>query len=187
MDPAGKPGPQLPTGGRHRGPLQRAASANDTELLRRRSLREVVTDRAAPRPPRRPPPGTTLADRAANPSVTRPARDPAIQRRLGEALRHHATEGADQDERAALASDDPGCPRAPQPPPRAGGTGGDPTTAAPARCPEPPAVGGPPAAAWAAAKDGDGAAARGAGRACPTARQRWTLGVHAHPRVRRRR
>jgi hypothetical protein len=91
----------------------------DTELLRRRSLREVVADRRAARAARRagPPPGATLADWAANrSSVTRPTNDPAVQRRLGEALRHHATERSDQDERATLAFDDPGRPREPEPP-----------------------------------------------------------------------
>jgi hypothetical protein len=73
MDPAGKPGPQLPAGGRHRGPLKRAASANDTELLRRRSLREVVTDRAAP-PPAAPAPTRHHPGRPGRQPVGHPAR-----------------------------------------------------------------------------------------------------------------
>jgi hypothetical protein len=91
----------------------------DAELLRRRSLREVVADRRAARAARRagPPPGATLTDWAANrPSVTRPVRDPAVERRLGEALRARAAEHGEQDERAAMAFDDPGCPREPEPP-----------------------------------------------------------------------
>jgi len=91
----------------------------DTELLRRRSLREVVADRRAARAARRagPPPGAALAGWAANrPLVTRPTRDPAVQRRLGEALHGRAAEHAERDDLAALAFDDPGCPREPEPP-----------------------------------------------------------------------
>jgi hypothetical protein len=88
----------------------------DSEFMRRRSLREVVADRRAARAARRTgsPPGATLADWAAKrPLITQPAEDPAVQRRLGEALRGR---GADQDERAALAFDDPGGPRESEPP-----------------------------------------------------------------------
>jgi hypothetical protein len=91
----------------------------DAELMRRRSLREVVADRRAARAARRagPPPGTTLTDWAANhPSVTWPANDPAVQRRLGEALHSRAAECTEQDKLVALAFDDPGCPREPEPP-----------------------------------------------------------------------
>jgi len=91
----------------------------DTELLRRRSLREVVADRRAARATRRagPPPGATLAGWAANrPVVIRPTRDPAAERRLGEALRHHATERGEREDLATMAFDDPGCPRGPEPP-----------------------------------------------------------------------
>jgi hypothetical protein len=94
----------------------------DAEFMRRRSLREVAADRRAARATRRagPPPGVTLADRAYNrPSVTRPAKDPAAERRLGEALRSRTAERAERDERddlAAMAFDDPGCPREPEPP-----------------------------------------------------------------------
>jgi hypothetical protein len=88
----------------------------DTELLRRRLLREVVADRRAARAARRagPPPGTALADWAVNrPQVTRSAKDPAVERRLGEALHGHA---AERDEGAVMAFEDPGCPREPEPP-----------------------------------------------------------------------
>jgi hypothetical protein len=91
----------------------------DTELLRRRSLREVVADRRAARAARRtgPPPGTTLADWAANRSLAiRPAKDSAVGRRLGEALRGRAAERGEREDLAALAFDDPGCPREPEPP-----------------------------------------------------------------------
>jgi hypothetical protein len=91
----------------------------DSEFMRRRSLREVVSDRRAARAARLagPPPGATLADRLTNrPSVTRPSRDPAVERRLGEALRGRTTERDDQDEWATMAFDDPGCPREPEPP-----------------------------------------------------------------------
>jgi hypothetical protein len=91
----------------------------DTELLRRRSLREVVADQRAARAARRagPPPGTTLADWAANrPSITRPGKDPAVQRRLGETLHGRAAERSEREDRVALAFDDPGCPREPEPP-----------------------------------------------------------------------
>ncbi len=87
--------------------------------MRRRSLRGVVADRRAARAARRagPAPGATLAERLANrPSVTRPTRHPAVERRLGEALRHHAVERDDQAELVAMAWDDPGCPREPEPP-----------------------------------------------------------------------
>jgi hypothetical protein len=105
----------------------------DTELLRRRSLREVVADRRAARAARRAgaPPGATLADWAANrPLVIRPGKDPAVERRLGEALRGRAAERGERDDLAAMAFDDPGCPRraSPSRPPRAGGTGGCPTS-----------------------------------------------------------
>jgi hypothetical protein len=89
----------------------------DSELLRRRSLREVVADRRAARAARwtGPPPGATLADRLTNrPQVTKPTRHPAVERRLGEALQGRAA--AERDERAAMAFDDPGCPREPEPP-----------------------------------------------------------------------
>ena len=91
----------------------------DAEFLRRRSLREVVADRRAARAARRagPPPGASLAERLANrPQVTQSTRDPAVQRRLGEALRSRAAERDDEAERTAMAFDDPGCPRAPEPP-----------------------------------------------------------------------
>jgi hypothetical protein len=48
--------------------------------------------------------------------VTRPSRDPAIERRLGEALRGRTAERDEQVERAAVTWDDPGCPREPEPP-----------------------------------------------------------------------
>jgi hypothetical protein len=67
----------------------------DTEFMRRRSLREVVADRRAARAARRagPPPGATLADRLGNrPVVTRPGKDPAGERPLGEALRGRTAE-----------------------------------------------------------------------------------------------
>jgi hypothetical protein len=90
----------------------------DAEFMRRRSLREVMADRRAARAARRTgPPGATLADWAANrSSVTRPTTDPAVQRRLGEALHGRAAEPADQDERAAITFDDPGGPREHEPP-----------------------------------------------------------------------
>jgi hypothetical protein len=91
----------------------------DAEFMRRRSLREVVADRRAARAARHagPPSGATLADWAANrPTVTPPTNDPAVQRRLGEALRGHAAEPAERDERTAMAWDDPGCLREPEPP-----------------------------------------------------------------------
>jgi hypothetical protein len=87
--------------------------------MRRRSLREVVADRRAARAARRagPPPGATLADWAANrPLAIRPGKDPAVERRLGEALRSHAAERGEREDLAAMAFDDPGCPRAPEPP-----------------------------------------------------------------------
>jgi len=62
----------------------------DSEFLRRRAARAVVADRRAARAARRagPPPGAALTGWAANrPQVTRPSRDPAVERRLGEALR----------------------------------------------------------------------------------------------------
>jgi hypothetical protein len=91
----------------------------DSDLMRRRSLREVVADRRAAHAARRasPPPGATLADWTTNrPSVTRPTNDPAVQRRLGEALHGRAAEHAQRDDRVAMAFDDPGCPREPEPP-----------------------------------------------------------------------
>jgi hypothetical protein len=91
----------------------------DAEFMRRRSLREVVADRRAARAAHRagPPPGATLIGWAANqPSVTRPAKDPAVERRLGEALHGRTAEPDDQAERAAMALDDPSCPREPEPP-----------------------------------------------------------------------
>jgi hypothetical protein len=88
----------------------------DAEFMRRRSLREAVADRRAARQAG-PPPGTTLTDWATNsPLITRPTEDPAVQRRLGEALHGRAAEPAERDERAVLAFDDPGCPREPEPP-----------------------------------------------------------------------
>jgi len=94
----------------------------DSEFMRRRSLREMVSDRRAARAARAarragPPPGVTLAGWAANrPAVTRPGRDPAVKRRLGEALHGRAAERSGREERAAMAFDDPGCPREPEPP-----------------------------------------------------------------------
>jgi hypothetical protein len=91
----------------------------DAEFMRRRSLREVVSDRRAARAARRAdlPPGATLADWAANrPLITRPTEDPAVERRLGAALRGRTVERGEDAERAAMAWDDPGCPREPEPP-----------------------------------------------------------------------
>jgi hypothetical protein len=79
----------------------------------------VVADRRAARATHRPgpQPGGTLADRLTNRQrVTRPSRDPAVQQRLGEPLRSHAAERDEQAERAAMAWDDPGCLREPEPP-----------------------------------------------------------------------
>jgi hypothetical protein len=45
-----------------------------------------------------------------------PATDPAGARRLGEALRGHAAQRAQQAEAAAMAWEDPGRPREPEPP-----------------------------------------------------------------------
>jgi hypothetical protein len=87
--------------------------------MRRRSLWEVVADRRAARAACRAgqPPSTTLPDRLANrPNVTQPKWDPAVERRLGEALHARAAERDERDERAAMAWDDPGCPREPESP-----------------------------------------------------------------------
>jgi hypothetical protein len=74
----------------------------DAEFMRRRSLRKVVSDRRAARAAYRtgPPPNATLADWLTNrPQVSRPAKDTAVERRLGEALRGRTTERDDQAER----------------------------------------------------------------------------------------
>jgi hypothetical protein len=91
----------------------------DAEHSRRRSLREVVADRRAARAARRasPPPGAALEERlATRPHGSPPAADPARQRRLGKALRGHASQREDQDERTAMGWQDPGCPPGPEPP-----------------------------------------------------------------------
>jgi hypothetical protein len=86
---------------------------------RRRSLRQVVADRRAARAARRagPPPGAALQDwLATRAHGGLPAADPARERRLGEALRGHAAQREDQDERTAMGWQDPGYPPGPEPP-----------------------------------------------------------------------
>jgi hypothetical protein len=76
----------------------------DAEFMRRWSLREVVADRRAARAARRtgPPPGTTLTNWAANrPAVTRPRKDPAVQRRLGGCARGGRLEAAGRRPRSS--------------------------------------------------------------------------------------
>jgi hypothetical protein len=76
----------------------------------------VVADRRAARRAG-PPPGATLADWIANRSaVTWPARDPAVERRLREALHGRDAERDEREDRVAMAFDDPGCPRELEPP-----------------------------------------------------------------------
>jgi hypothetical protein len=85
---------------------------------RRRSLREVVADRRAARAARRAgPPGATLEDwLRTRPHGRPPATDPAVERRLGEAPCGHATQRGEREEQAAMAWEDPGRPREPEPP-----------------------------------------------------------------------
>jgi hypothetical protein len=90
----------------------------DAEHYRRRSLREVVADRRAARAARRagPPPGSSLQDwLQVRPHASLPA-DPGRERRLGEALRSHATQRQEQDERTEMDQQDPSGPPEPEPP-----------------------------------------------------------------------
>jgi hypothetical protein len=91
----------------------------DAEHDRRRWLREVVADRRAARAARRAgaPPGAALEEwLATRPHGSLPAADPGRERRLGEALRGHATQCQEQDERAAMGWQDPGRSPWPEPP-----------------------------------------------------------------------
>jgi hypothetical protein len=86
---------------------------------RRRSLRELVGDRRAARAARRagPPAGADLQEWARNQRHGRlPAADPAVERRLGEALYGAAAQREHEVEGAAMGWEDPGRPREPEPP-----------------------------------------------------------------------
>ena len=101
-----------------RGPHLVAAAAHLARPPRRRPRPAPLAARGGGRPPRRPPPpGASLEDwLAARPHGAPPATDPGRERRLGEALRGHATHRDQQNERAAPARQEPGGPSEPQPP-----------------------------------------------------------------------